>query len=91
MAARRNHPMAQIPADAGPTPRRRDAPKIAELLRDQHGETKARKLVGLEQQKARRARSRTRFVFWTAVAMEMEMRPAERVEPESIAIAEPMG
>jgi hypothetical protein len=79
--------MARIPSPASWTPPRSGASKTAELLRDQHGETSARKLVRLEQQKARRARSRTRFVFWAAVAMEMEMMPAERAEPESIAEA----
>ena len=39
-----------------------------ERLRNQHGGLKARKLALLEQQKARRARSRKRFDFWGAVA-----------------------
>ena len=43
-------------------------PIVVERLRDQHGGEKARKLALLEQQKARRARSRRRFDFWSAVA-----------------------
>jgi hypothetical protein len=43
-----------------------------ERLLTLHGEDAARRLVRQEQQKARRARSRKRFDFWTAVAAEME-------------------
>ena len=39
-----------------------------ELLRAQHGAQNARKIALQEQQKARRARSRRRFKFWTDVA-----------------------
>jgi hypothetical protein len=41
-------------------------------LRDRHGEATACMMVRLEQLKARRARSRKRFDFWTAVATQME-------------------
>ncbi len=41
-------------------------------LRDRHGEATACKMARLEQLKARRARSRKRFDFWTAVATQME-------------------
>ena len=56
------------------TPRRRDAPQTAELLCYRHGEAKARKLAGLEQKRARQARSRKQFAFWAAVAVEIELR-----------------
>ena len=42
------------------------------LLRARHGEATACKMARLEQLKARRARSRKRFDFWAAVAMQME-------------------
>ena len=45
---------------------------IIASLRDRHGETTACKMAGLEQLKARGARSRKRFDFWTAVATQME-------------------
>jgi hypothetical protein len=56
------------------TPRRRDVPETVELLCDRHGDAKARKLVGLEQKRARRARSRKQFAFWAAVVAEIELR-----------------
>ena len=51
-------------------------PIVVERLRDQHGGEKARKLALLEQQKARRARSRKRFDFWSAVANQIGRREA---------------
>ena len=42
---------------------------VVELLRAQHGEANARKIVLQEQRNARRARSRRRFEFWGWVAM----------------------
>ena len=45
---------------------------VIALLRDLHGETTARKMALLERLRARRARSRKRFDFWTAVATEMQ-------------------
>ena len=47
-------------------------PVAAELLRTQHGEAGARKFALQEQLKARRARSRRRFIFWAAVAAQIE-------------------
>jgi hypothetical protein len=59
---------------------RRDARQAAELLCDRHGEAKAHKLVGLEQKRARQARSRKQFAFWAAVAVEIELRA--RIAPD---------
>ncbi len=42
-------------------------------LRDRHGEAAACKMARLEQLRARRARSRKRFDFWTAVATQMQL------------------
>jgi hypothetical protein len=56
------------------TPRCRDVPETAELLCYRHGDAKARKLAGLEQKRARRARSRKQFAFWAAVVAEIELR-----------------
>jgi hypothetical protein len=50
-----------------------------ELLFSQNGEAKALKIARLEREKARRARCRKRFDFWTAVSHEMEL--AARGEP----------
>lgn len=44
----------------------------AELLFSQNGGAKALQIARLEVQKARRARSRKRFDYWTAVARQME-------------------
>jgi hypothetical protein len=44
----------------------------AELLFSRNGGAKALQIARLEMQKARRARSRKRFDFWTAVARQME-------------------
>jgi hypothetical protein len=54
--------------------RRRDVPETAELLCYRHGDAKARQLAGLEQKRARRARSRKQFAFWAAVVAEIELR-----------------
>jgi len=41
-------------------------------LRDRHGEATACKMARLEQLKARHARSRKRFDYWTAIETQME-------------------
>jgi hypothetical protein len=43
-----------------------------EFLRAQHGEANARKIALKELRKARRARSRRRFDFWSEVATQIE-------------------
>ena len=48
------------------------APIAVELLRAQHGEENARKIALQEQRKARRARSRRHFEFWSAVVALIE-------------------
>src|SRR5208337_5652471 len=53
--------------------RRMSAPRATELLFRQNGEAEALKIARLELRKARRARSRKRFDFWTAVAQEMQV------------------
>lgn len=52
---------------------RTSAPAAMELLLRQNGEAKALKIARLERDKARRARSRKRYDFWTAVSQEMEL------------------
>src|SRR5271157_2547212 len=52
--------------------RRMSVSAVIAFLRDRHGEAAACKMARLEQAKARRARSRKRFDFWTAVATQME-------------------
>ena len=52
--------------------RRMSVSAVISLLRDRHGEATACKMARLEQLKARRARSRKRFDFWTAVATQMQ-------------------
>ena len=48
------------------------APAAAALLRAQYGEAEARKIALTEQRRARRARSKRRFAFWTDVAAQIE-------------------
>ncbi len=48
------------------------APAVAELLFSENGGAKALQIARLELMRARRARSRKRFDFWTAVAQQME-------------------
>jgi hypothetical protein len=60
------------PADYGGLEARRVSPftrvsTAAKILREQYGEAEARKLALREQQSARRARSRKRFIFWAEV------------------------
>lgn len=45
---------------------------VVDHMRNQHGQATAYKLAVLEQQKARRARCRKRFNFWSAVAWQIE-------------------
>ena len=52
--------------------RRMSVSAVIAFLRDRHGEAAACKMARLEQLKARRARSRKRFDFWTAVATQMQ-------------------
>lgn len=52
--------------------RRMSVSAVIAFLRDRHGEAAACKMVRLELAKARRARSRKRFDFWTAVATQMQ-------------------
>jgi hypothetical protein len=42
------------------------------LLREQYGEAIARKIALTEQRRAKRARSKRRFAFWTDVAARIE-------------------
>ena len=64
--------------------RRMSGSAVIALLRDRHGEATACKMARLERLKARRARSRKRFDFWTAVATEMQQGrlAASGAEPE---------
>ncbi len=53
--------------------RRASVPAVLELLRDRNSEAKALKIARLELHKARRARSRKRFDFWSAVSTQLEI------------------
>jgi hypothetical protein len=48
------------------------APLAVALLREQYGEAIARKIALTEQRRAKRARSKRRFAFWTDVAARIE-------------------
>jgi len=61
------------PVNTETMPRRMSIPDAVDWLRSRHGGDKARRLARLEQQKARRARSRKRFAYWAAVAAELEL------------------
>ncbi len=58
--------------DVESMPRRMSVSAVIAFLRDRHGEAAACKMARLELAKARRARSRKRFDFWTAVATQMQ-------------------
>jgi len=53
-------------------PRRMSVSSAVDWLCSRYGGDRARRLARLEQQKARRARSRKRFTFWAAVAAQLE-------------------
>jgi hypothetical protein len=53
-------------------PRGLSVSATTDWLCSRHGDARARRLARLEQQKARRARSRKRFDFWSAVAAQVE-------------------
>src|SRR5208337_610248 len=62
--------------------RRASVPAVLELLRVRNGEAKALKIARLELQKARRARSRKRFDFWSAVSIQLEVGLSGKEIPE---------
>jgi hypothetical protein len=49
--------------------------KAGELLMTRYGRVAALKTAAREKLSARRARSRRRYVFWAAIASEIEARP----------------
>jgi hypothetical protein len=53
---------------------RMDMAEAAKLLMARYGEEAALKRAASEKSNARRARSRRRYQFWTAVASEIEVR-----------------
>ena len=58
--------------DAETMSRRMSVSAVIALLSDRHGEATACKMARNERLKARRARSRKRFEFWSAVATQMQ-------------------
>ncbi len=67
-------PSTRKPNKAKSAPRRRGVTKTAELLNARYDEVEAQEIVARELLRARRARSRTQFAFWTAVAAELKLR-----------------
>jgi hypothetical protein len=69
--------------------RRASVPAALAMLRDQNGEAKALRIARLELRKARQARSRKRFDFWSAVSTELEIGLSGNESPEKCAGKEP--
>jgi hypothetical protein len=57
-----------------------EVPRAAQLLATRHGLEVARKRAANEKSNARRARSRQRFEFWAAIAVEIEARSYEDLQ-----------
>jgi len=60
--------------------------KVVALLRDR-GEADVRKVISLELRKAKRARSRKQFVFWTEVSAKIAETRSGRLEAAQPEIA----